>query len=533
MARLAFPFALILLASPASAVPPEGETWRALETPSFSLLGNANPQQLAAVARSLESLKAVLARVGEGAAPADRSIPVVVFKNLATFEPYRGALGKGSENVVGYYTEGMGERFIALNVAGGGTDFPVVYHEYLHSVVRQKFGRVPLWFNEGLAGMYETFTCDGTEAVVGKASREHLRFLSEHPWMPVRELLAVGDAAKLHERDDAATAAFYAQSWLLVHDLFFGHPERRTQLASFLDAYARGTPHEQAFDGAFTGGIAGVEAELKEYLHGRLPYVTLTFESLAIPELEPARTVPRLEALLVLGRLLLASGSGSAREAARHFEAARALAPEDPRVGAGLGLVAHREGHKDKAEKLLEAAAAAGLEDPAALGVAARLAYLRDATPRARELAARALVGSPANADMLALYGLTYIEESGDTARGIASLERADQIEPDRKDVLAGLVALHARAGDRPKAEAAAARAEARGDPALAERAREALVMLDIDESDDAVEAGDYAKAIALLRAARDRTARAALRARLDDRILELEVASKKKPTKH
>jgi predicted negative regulator of RcsB-dependent stress response len=68
-----------------------------------------------------------------------------------------------------------------------------------------------------------------------------------------------------------------------------------------------------------------------------------------------------------------------------------------------------------------------------------------------------------------------------------------------------------------------------RGDPELAEHAREALAMLDIDEADEALESGDLPKAIALLRAARDRTARQTLKSKIDDRILELEIASKKR----
>ena len=47
-----------------------------------------------------------------------------------------------------------------------------------------------------------------------------------------------------------------------------------------------------------------------------------------------------------------------------------------------------------------------------------------------------------------------------------------------------------------------------------------------------AVEAGDYAKAIALLRAARERTARESLKSEIDRHIVELEatLADKKKP---
>ena len=107
--------------------------------------------------------------------------------------------------------------------------------------------------------------------------------------------------------------------------------------------------------------------------------------------------------------------------------------------------------------------------------------------------------------------------ETGDPAQGIAALERADQIDPDRGDVLSGLVALCAQSKDRAKAEAAARRAEALKQPALSERVRESLARLDVMEAEDAARAKDYAKAVALLRAARDRTARDDLKSRIDD----------------
>jgi len=47
-------------------------------------------------------------------------------------------------------------------------------------------------------------------------------------------------------------------------------------------------------------------------------------------------------------------------------------------------------------------------------------------------------------------------------------------------------------------------------------------------EAEDAAREKDYAKAVALLRAARDRTARDDLKSRIDDRILELEMLSRK-----
>ena len=525
---------LIVLAGalPAAAIPPEGEVWRGLDTPGLSILGNASETELQSVAHNLESLRLVLSRIGNGAPPPSDPIRVIVFKNASSFDPYRQGIGKNATTVAGFYTEWLGDRFIALNVAAGSSPYPTVYHEYLHSVVRQQFGRVPLWLNEGIAGVYETFVVEGNKAIVGKPARDRLGFMADHPWKPLSDVIFLDDKTGLHEHDDDATSTFYAESWLLVHDLFFGHPQRLKQLATFLESYARGVPHKEAFEKSFEGGLAGMEAEVRAYLRGRQPYITVTFDQLSVTEPGSVHDVSRLDVLLALGRLLMIAESSSVEEAVKHFEAARAIAPDDPRIKAGLGLAAYRDDRDDEAAKLLDAATDAGVEDATVLTAAGRLALHRDDDARARDLAARALAIRPADADLLALYGLSFVGETGDPAQGIASLERADQLDPDRGDVLSGLVALCAQSKDRAKAEAAARRAEALKQPALSKHVRESLTRLDVMEAEDAVRAKDYAKAVALLRAARDRTARDELKSRIDERILELEEAmSKKKPT--
>jgi len=528
--RVAASLIALAVASPAAAIPPEGEVWRGLDTPGFSIIGDASVSELTSVAHNLESLRLVLSRIGSGAPAPSEPIRVIVFENASAFDPYRQGMGKNAKNVAGFYTEWMGDRFIALNAAAGNSPYPTVYHEYLHSIVRQQFGKVPLWFNEGIAGVYETFIVEGKKAIVGKASRDRLGFMADHPWRPLSDVIFVSEKVGLHEHDDDATSTFYSESWLLVHDILFGHPQRLKQLAAFLDAYSSGVPHKQAFDKSFEGGVAGMEAEVREYLRGRQPYVTLTFEDLKVAESGAVQPIPRLDALLTLGRLQTIAEGGGGGEAVKHFEAARELAPDDARVKAGLGLVAYRDDRRDEARKLLDAAVDAGLEDATALTAAARIALHQNDDTRARDLASRALLIRPADADLLALYGLTFVGDTVDATQGIAALERADQIEPGRGDVISGLVALCAVAKDRPKAEAFARRAEALNEPAVSEHVRESLARLDVMEAEDRAKAKDYEKAVALLRAARDRTARDDLKTRIDDRIFELEQMLSRKP---
>jgi predicted Zn-dependent protease len=187
----------------------------------------------------------------------------------------------------------------------------------------------------------------------------------------------------------------------------------------------------------------------------------VTFDELSVKDEGSVREVARSRPCSRSAASLTIAESGSGGGSRKHFESARAISPEDPRIKAGLGLVAYRENREGDATKLLDAAADAGVEDASALTAAGRLALHRDDDARARDLASRALAIRPADADLLALYGLSFVGETGDAAQGIAALEKADLIDPGRGDVLSGLVALCAQSRDRAKAEAAAKRAEA------------------------------------------------------------------------
>jgi hypothetical protein len=107
----------------------------------------------------------------------------------------------------------------------------------------------------------------------------------------------------------------------------------------------------------------------------------------------------------------------------------------------------------------------------------------------------------------------------------------ADRERPDRRDVLHNLLALYVAKRDRPDAEAVAARIGAGGTAEDAVWAEEAVARLDLRESDEAVAAKDYERALALLRSAREKIHDDALKARIDDHVAALEraVAERKK----
>jgi hypothetical protein len=253
--------ALIALAAGlhAAAIPPEGEAWRGLETPGFAITGNASDTELRSVAHNLESLRLVLSRIGNGAPTATEPTRVIVFKDASSFDPYRQGMAKNVKNVAGFFTEWMGDRFIAMNVAAGGLAvpdrLPRVPALTRPSTVRARASLVQRGHRRRLRDVRR----EGNKAIVGKrrpGARLHGRPSVEAD-RPTSSSWTTRRSARARRRRDST---FYAESWLLVHDLFFGHPQRLKQLACFSRAMRR-VPHKEAFEKSFEGGIAGVEAE--------------------------------------------------------------------------------------------------------------------------------------------------------------------------------------------------------------------------------------------------------------------------------
>ena len=204
------------------------------------------------------------------------SSPTVSYKH-----PYRQGHGKERQECRRLlHPSGSGDRFIAMNVAAG--DSPT-----RPSTTSTCSDRPPAvrpcaaLAQRGDRRRLRDVRVEGNKAVVGKPSRERLGYLADHPWRPIADVLLLDEKTGLHDHDDDATSTFYAESWLLVHDLFFGASAAlQTARRRFSRAMRVAGRKGRRFEKSFEGGIAGLEAELREYLRGRQPYITLTFDEL-------------------------------------------------------------------------------------------------------------------------------------------------------------------------------------------------------------------------------------------------------------
>ncbi len=238
--------ALILatLASPAVGaveLPRESERWIELTTGNFTFFSNAGPRTTRAVASDLEELRAVLAHVT--ALDLDSPVPILVyvFKNRGSFEPYRHYYASQPVATAGYFLERTSANSIAICADAREDASSIVYHEYVHFVASANFPRLPLWYEEGLAELYQNFEVTGGKARIGLPVWRQLALLNTSPTMTLPELFAVEHGSPAYN-DPSRKESFYAQSWALVHYLLIGSEARRAETARFIALLHEGAP---------------------------------------------------------------------------------------------------------------------------------------------------------------------------------------------------------------------------------------------------------------------------------------------------
>src|SRR6185295_14004437 len=132
------------------------DEWVSVRSKNFFLIGNSTDKEVKKVAVRLEQFRDVFTRLFPNVKfNSPVPITVIVFKSDSSFRPF-----KPSPTLAGYFQAGEDINYIALTTElfSGDDPFTVIFHEYTHLLVNNTSGNVPLWFNEGLAEYYSTFS---------------------------------------------------------------------------------------------------------------------------------------------------------------------------------------------------------------------------------------------------------------------------------------------------------------------------------------------------------------------------------------
>ena len=330
------------------------DNWIAVRTTNFNLVGNASEKDMRLVATRLEQFRDVFTRLlptAKYSSPVPTT--VLVFKSMSSYKPFM------IPGAAGYFQKGEDVNYITLTTElGAQSPFSTIYHEYVHLLMDNTAGNVPVWFNEGLAEYYSTFEIEDDRKVhLGELIGYHLQTLREERMLPLRRLFEV-DHYSPEYNEGSKRGMFYAESWALVHYMILGNNgERLPQFSKFLKLTAANVPLNEAFKQSFQTDVETMEKELKKYVEGHNFRMQIaTFEHKL--EIEGETTVTPLteaDAQGYLGDLLLHVNRLS--DAETRLQQALTLDPKQSMAQASLGILRVRQGRFAEAKQNLREAA--------------------------------------------------------------------------------------------------------------------------------------------------------------------------------
>lgn len=278
--------------------------------------------------------------------------------------------------------------------------YRLLYRQYLGLLLSQSAGRPPPWLEEGMTqlildieivdkalryGRLDFDKIDGPDADPNSlfaddttgdtiTAADNSLVVADEPFyfalrhrdlMPLDQFFAVPAGAP-ETRSPLGNTLWAKQAYAFVHFCLFGEDHRhRAGFGRFIERAAAGPVDEQVFRECFGIGYREMEKQLHFYTaHPRHQWQKYAFKpeelaTLATPELRSA-TVD--EVGLFKGDALRLAGKTD--EAAREYRAAYLNGARNPDLLAAWGALEAKAGAKDRAAKLLAAAAKGGYTRP-------------------------------------------------------------------------------------------------------------------------------------------------------------------------
>lgn len=242
-------------------------TWRCFETKTFSVWSDADEDSASKLLVDLETFRSEMFRFTGLRPSVPYRVSVMLFASDEEFSPYKPAFE--GETVASTAGVCVGSPISVLIALSAGQSKQVIFHEYVHALYRELGWETPLWFNEGTAELFSTFTVRKKVSLVGTAIPTHVTLLRRESLMPLSRLFLVTTNSADYNRG-TPQGIYYAESWALVHMLACDRDRSwRDRLNQFLAALSAGaSPDEDTFKRAFGIGFRQMEQKLDSYIYG-------------------------------------------------------------------------------------------------------------------------------------------------------------------------------------------------------------------------------------------------------------------------
>jgi hypothetical protein len=419
--------------------------WSRVDTANFVVIGAAGEPRLRVIAAQFEGFRDVLTRMMSSNVTST-AVPIVVitFPDEKSFQPFKPIYQGKAVDVGGLFLPRRDVNYILLGPDATSETLRPVFHEYTHLIVNNVAPGLPPWLNEGLAEYYSTFELgtDGRTVTFGRLIESHFRELAEQPWIPLKELLATRPDSP-HYNEESRRGVFYAESWLLVHMLLNGQPDRRPAFSAYMRELSTGAAPDVAWQHQF--GSDDIYKAARFYAGRRVMTArqyTLPDQIVRVPAVAVPLTPHDLEA--TIGEVLSAEQRPDL--AAERFDRALALQPGSPRAIVGRA-------HAKQEVPRLSAASGAPADWLGDYMIGATLLEHSDAIDRASLDAARAALGrvvvaKPQLPNAYVLFAMAGDRVDAEPRSAVEALTRAHVAVPARDDYTLTLAYALIRTGD-------------------------------------------------------------------------------------
>ncbi len=333
------------------------EVWIEVQSPHFTVVSNASVKQARRVAKTLEQFQLVF----HAAIPnlrTDPGSPLIVIaardaRSLTAFIP-DDRREKDAAQPAGLFLPSPDRNYVLLRAdASSDQDYHVIYHEYVHMIMRLNFPSLPLWLREGLAELFGYATITDGLSGLGRVKPEYLEIL-KRSWIPLPTLMAVTQDSPYYRQRDKS-GVFYTESWALAHYLLLGDAQASKQLNELLRLIQNDVAEKEAVEQAF-GDLKALERNLERYVRSdNFKYLPVETRLSVNEDIFTAHTLSEAESLAIRGEVLV--HTDRLDDAKAMLEKALRLDRRNAHANEGMGFLYMKLEDPDLADKyFLEAA---------------------------------------------------------------------------------------------------------------------------------------------------------------------------------
>lgn len=367
---LLFAACSVLLRAASPEFPGLDEKWRHLKSPNFELYSR-NPEAASReLLHDLELLRAMFFDTFKLAERRRLEVTIYFFRKETDFRAYLKELYGTKHDFTGLYMPAVDRAVIMLCLGENAeTTRQLIYHEYVHHMFQVAEQHPPTWLNEGIADLYSTVRPKAGNLEFGHPALGRLWLLQTQKLMSLEQLFAVDQNSPVI-RQGEHTGLFYAQSWALLHYLYFGESKIPADIRTafvgrvLANQYKDVNAMRQGFQKTFGLDYTEMLKRLERYAtSGRYGWGKLPWPSIPTVASYTARSVPVSEMRLRLAELALRINRSPQAKLALLQVREQKLA--DTRPLEALGADALRDGDEQSARERWKESVDLGTRNPA------------------------------------------------------------------------------------------------------------------------------------------------------------------------